>query len=342
MSNELTKKRYDAIDGLRTFSAIGILIMHVRANGNYAVGGVVFSNIIPSFANLVFLFMIISGFAMCCGYYAKIINNKITLGELYGKRFIKTWPFFALLCLIDFAVSPSVNSLYEIFANLTLCFGLLPNAKISVIGVGWFIGLAFVFYLIFPFFCYLISNKKRAWFSFAVALAFNLLCSDYFNIGRTNIMYSAVFFLAGGLIFIYRDKLQIIADKFRWLVFAGCIAFTVLYYFVDLSVPIMLVLFSLMLIYAIGDKKRIILSNPITKFLSGISMEIYLCHMVVFRVIEKLKLTHLFGTGVLSYIFTCVGTLAGAILFSLLAQKVLNILIKKIRELSSRKTMVKE
>lgn len=160
MSNELTKKRYDAIDGLRTFSAIGILIMHVRANGNYAVGGVVFSNIIPSFANLVFLFMIISGFAMCFGYYDKIINYELSVGQFYGKRFIKTWPFFALLCLIDFAVSPSVNSLYEIFANLTLCFGLLPNAKISVIGGGWFIGLAFVFYLIFPFFAILYQIKS--------------------------------------------------------------------------------------------------------------------------------------------------------------------------------------
>ena len=155
-------------------------------------------------------------------------------------------------------------------------------------------------------------------------------------------MYSAVFFLAGGLIFIYRDKLQIIADKFRWLVFAGCIAFTVLYYFVDLSVPIIIVLFSLILIYAIGDKKRHILSNPVTKFLSGISMEIYLCHMVIFRVIEKLKLSHLFDSDVLSYIFAGIGTLAGAILFSFIAQEVLNILIKKIRELSTRKMMVKE
>lgn len=330
-------KHYDAIDGLRAFSTIGIVIMHILLNGNYEVGGVIFSKIILSFNNLIFLFIIISGFAMCCGYYDKIINNEIYIGEFYGKRFIKTWPFFALLCLIDFAISPSVNSLYEVFANLTLCFGLLPNANISVIGVGWFIGLVFVFYLIFPFFCYLISNKIRAWVSFFAALAFNLFCSEYFHISRTNIMYSAVFFLLGGLIFIYRGKLQIIADKFRWLILAGCAACTVLYYFVDLSVPIMLVLFSLLLIYAIGSKKRLILSNRATKFLSSISMEIYLCHMLIFRIIEKLKLTHLFGEGVLSYILTCVGTLAGAVLFSLVAQRVLNVLIEKIREISNRK-----
>lgn len=342
MSEKLVKKHYDAIDGLRAFSAIGILLMHVLANSKYELSGFVFSSIIPSFTNLVFLFMIISGFAMCFGYYDKIINYELSVGQFYGKRFIKTWPFFALLCLIDLVVSPSVNSLYEIFANLTLCFGLLPHAGISVIGVGWFLGLVFVFYLIFPFFCYLLSNKKRAWFSFAVSLAFNLLCSDYFNITRSNIMYSAVFFLAGGLIYLYRDKLEMIADRFRLLVLAVGLALTVLYYFIGVNVPIMLAVFSVFLIYAIGTKKRKLLSNRVTKFLSGISMEIYLCHMVIFRIIDKVGLTHLFGAGIMSYIATCIGTIIGAILFSFIAQKALNYLIKKITDFSNSRKPIKE
>ena len=323
------KSHYDAIDGLRAFSALGIVIMHVLANGKYELGGFLFSSMIPSLTNLVFLFMIISGFAMCCGYYDKIINNELSIGQFYGKRILKILPFFALLCLIDFAISPSVNSLYEVFANLTLCFGLLPNANISVIGVGWFLGLVFVFYLIFPFFCYLISNKIRAWVSFFAALAFNLFCSEYFHINRTNIMYSAVFFLAGGLIFIYRGKLQIIADKFRWPVLVVGAALAVLYYIFGANVPIMLAVFAVFLIYAIGDKKRRILNNRVTRFLSGVSMEVYLCHMIIFRVIEKTGLTHLFGAEVLSYIFTCAGTILGAILFSFIAQKGLAFLIKK-------------
>lgn len=336
------KKHYDAIDGLRAFSAIGILIMHVLANGKYDLSGFVFSSIIPSFADLVFLFMIISGFAMCCGYYDKIISNELSVARFYSKRILKIWPFFALLCLIDLAVSPSINSLYEVFANFTLCFGLLPNANISVIGVGWFLGLVFVFYLMFPFFCYLLSNKKRAWFSFLVALAFNLFCSEYFQIGRSNIMYSAVFFLAGGLIFLYRDNLQAIADRFRWVILAVGLVMTVLYYTFGANIPLMLAIFAVFLIYAIGDKKRKILNNRITGFLSGISMEIYLCHMVIFRIIEKLRLTHLFGTGIISYIATCIVTIIGAVLFSFIAQKALNYLIKKITDFSNSKKQIKE
>ena len=328
-----TPKHYDAIDGLRAFSAIGIVLMHVLANGAYLLDGFVFDSLIPSFTNLVFLFMIISGFSMCCGYYDKVINNEITVGQFYSKRYAKIWPFFALLCILDLIISPSVNSLYEVFANLTLCFGLLPDANISVIGVGWFLGLVFVFYLIFPFFCYLLSSKKRAWFSFAVALAFNVFCSDYFGIGRNNFMYSAVFFLAGGLIFVYREQLTRVAEKYRWVVLGLCILLAIGYYVLGSSVVLLLVLFSTYLIYALGIEKKGVLQNPVTRFLSGISMEIYLSHMVIYRVIEKIGFVHLFGDGILSYVFTSVGTLAGVVVFATVAKKGL----KKLGDLKENK-----
>ena len=330
VKTELLKnsKRYDSIDGLRAFSAIGIVLMHVLANGNYSLDGFAFDRLIPSFTNLVFLFMIISAFLMCCGYYDRIINNEITVGEFYGKRYAKVWPFFALLCVLDLIASPSVNSLYEVFANLTLCFGLLPNAKISVIGVGWFLGLVFVFYLIFPFFCYLISDKRRAWFSFVVSLVFNLFCADYFGIERTNFMYSAVFFLIGGLIFIYREQLEKVVEKYRWIVLGLCVVMTVGYYVFNGTVVLMLILFSSYLIYALGNTKTSVLLNPITRFISGISMEIYLSHMVIYRVLEKIGVTHYFGDDIMSYMITSLGTLGGVIVFAMVVHKGLEKLSK--------------
>ena len=66
------KERYDNLDGLRSYAAIGIVMMHVLANSRYAVRGFLFiSRIIPSFTNITFLFMVISAFSMCCGYYEK-------------------------------------------------------------------------------------------------------------------------------------------------------------------------------------------------------------------------------------------------------------------------------
>ena len=98
--------------------------MHVLANGEYSIGGFVFERLIPSFTNLVFLFMMVSDFGMCCGYYQKIIDQKISVEDFYKKRYIKIWPYFTLLCALDFMMSPSKESLFEVFANLTLCQGL--------------------------------------------------------------------------------------------------------------------------------------------------------------------------------------------------------------------------
>ena len=177
--------RYEGIDGLKAYAIIGIALMHVLSNGKYEIGGFAFNQLIPSFTNLVFLFMMVSGFGMCCGYYQRIIDQKISVEDFYKKRYIKIWPYFALLCALDFVISPSKESLFEVFTNLTLCQGLLPNMNISVIGVSWTLAVIFVFYMLFPFFCFLIGNKKRAWGVAVVALMFNFSLSK--RTGRVRI-----------------------------------------------------------------------------------------------------------------------------------------------------------
>ena len=70
----------------------------------------------------------------------------------------------------------------------------------------------------------------------------------------------------------------------------------------------------------ISDTK--FLNNKITKFISGISMEIYLCHMMIFRVLEKLKITSILGNGWTQYFVTVILTLIGAIVFAIVVKKV--------------------
>lgn len=316
--------RYEGIDGLKAYAIIGIALMHVLANGEYGIGGFMFERLIPSFTNLVFLFMMVSGFGMCCGYYQKIIDQKISVEDFYKKRYIKIWPYFALLCALDFVISPSKESLFEVFANLTLCQGLLPNAKISVIGVSWTLAVIFVFYMLFPFFCFLIGNKKRAWGVAVVALVFNWLCSNYFNAGRTNIVYDAVYFIAGGLIFLYRKELAEFASKHKIIAGAILLIATVAYFALGGSTLTLLFFCVAALIYTLGCRTGGVLVNPVAKFLGGISFEIYLCHMVIHRVLEKLHLVHLFGNGLLAYIFTAVAVICGSVVFSVCAKWFLN------------------
>lgn len=316
-------ERYEGIDGLKAYAIIGIALMHVLANGEYELGGFVFDRMIPAFTNLVFLFMMVSGFGMCCGYYQKIVDRKISMEEFYSKRYIKIWPYFALLCALDFVISPSKNSMYEVFANLTLCQGLLPNANISVIGVSWTLAVIFVFYMLFPFFCFLLENKKKAWIVAVAALIFNFVSSNYFNAERKNIVYDAIYFIAGGLIFLYRKELADFASKHKVIAGAILLVATVAYFVLGSSTVTMLFFCVAALVYTIGCKVGG-MANPVAKFLGGICFEVYLCQMVVYRLLEKLHLVHLFGNGLLAYIFTAVAVVCGSVVFSVCAKWFLN------------------
>lgn len=60
------------------------------------------------------------------------------------------------------------------FANLTLCQGLLLNANISVIGVSWTLAVIFVFYMLFPL---IMSEEKKLNGTVIVTYRCNARCS---------------------------------------------------------------------------------------------------------------------------------------------------------------------
>ena len=332
---QMEQKHYGAIDGLRTIAAIGIVLMHIRANTAYEISGFLYHTVIPSFTNFVFLFMAVSAFGMCCGYYERMLQNRISMAEFYKKRFQKIIPFFAVLVFLDVAMSHSVSALYEGFADLTLLFGLLPEAgNISVIGVGWFLGLIFVFYLCFPFFCCLLENKRRAWLAFGISFVYNFVCSQYFEVGRNNILYSACFFLAGGLIYLYREKIEKMCrgGVQRWALLLLVVTAIIAYYLLDGTAMACLLVSSILLIYAVAGKGGL-LENAVTRFFSEISMEIYLSHMLVFRVVEKLHGTNLLGNGWGSYIVTAVLVIGGTVAFSWGMKRILAVVRNKGKEI---------
>lgn len=247
----MERKHYGAIDGLRTAACIGIVMMHMRANNQYALSGFIYDKVIASFTNFVFLFMVISAFGMCCGYYDRMLNSQISLEKFYAKRYSRILPFFTVLVLIDVVMSPSKGTLIEGLADITLLFGLFPN-NISVIGVGWFLGLIFAFYLIFPFYCVLIKNKRCAWLSFAISILLNYAFGFYFEIGRSNIVYSLPYLIAGGLIYLYRENLENLSRKYWWAALGGVVVCTVLYYVAGANTITMLMVSSMLLIYSLG------------------------------------------------------------------------------------------
>ncbi len=323
------KEWYDNLDGLRAISCLSIIAMHIKANADYNFG-IIDGQIVDSWTQFVPLFLIITGFGMFCGYYDKFQNGSIDLNTFYSKRYGKLLPFFITLILLDIVMDRSSAHVIEGITEATLVFGLLPNNQPEVIGVCWTLGVIFLFYMLFPFVVYLCWNKKRAWCTFAVSIVMSLFCSLYFFTdkfvvedfaARHNFLYCAPFFMGGGIMYLNRGEIKNFVQKFRWLWLVVCICLTALWYWIsgeivgiDVTMLKNLVLFMAWLMYAISVKSRV-LNNKKVKYLSGISLELYLAQMVIFRVIEKVHGLYLFGHGRISFIATVLMVIAGLIIY---------------------------
>ena len=171
-------------------------------------------------------------------------------------------------------------------------------------------------------------------------MIFNVICRIYFFDNnhvisgfdvRGNIIYSAMFFMLGGILFLYKNSIYEFCQKKKILIALLTVIIAGIYFYQGKSEPfIMLVLFGLLL-YSIASPNNTgkILSNKFTKFIGNISLEIYLCHMVFYRMIEKVHMNHLFGNKILSYIVTVIMTLACAIIFSCVVKYLLEKMMQK-------------
>lgn len=303
-AERVEKGKKNAIDWLRAIACIGIMSMHVKENLPYEIPGVLFNKIVSSFTDFVFLFMAISSFGLCCGYFQRFVDNNINWEYFYKRRFAKILPFFITMLLLDLCMSFSIDSLLQALVESTLFHGFIP-VEFTVIGVGWFLGVIFIFYLSFPFFCVLLKNKKTGWIAFAIALGLNLICKYHFDLDRGNFAFSFCFFIIGGLIYLYKENIERMK---LWQCLIVLVLSIVLYYLKTNSITRVLLTASI-LTFAVSLNLRSI--RPII-FISSISMEIYLCHMVIFRALEKTHFFEAFGGGILQYLITCLLVFLGA------------------------------
>lgn len=359
MSGIGPRKTYSSFDGLRGYAAIGILLMHYLINMNPGVIEAlkasqpwVYGQLIPFFTKLVFLFFVLSAFSLCCGYFARFSPRTMENGRrgsdfdaetFYRRRYARIWPFFALLVVVEAVVTHSLEGGYEAFADLTLAFNFLPNPYISVIGIGWFVGLIFVFYMIFPWFVFLLQSRRRAWLAMGASVILHIILVRYFltdtfcvasqiATARNNIVFSFPFFMAGGLLYLYRDYFLLRQAWMRGLLLVAACGATLLQ--TSPWRPIILgeetwwvlVVVVLWVAYGISGglawKGFKVLDNPVARFLGGISMEFYLCHMMVLRVIEKFHPDRFIHNPHALYWTCCVLGGAVSIVFSYVVAKI--------------------
>jgi len=315
-SGQNKRNTYSGFNYLRVFACLSIVLMHVQSNLELSLPhNILFDNIIPFSANFVLLFMMVSSFCMCCGYYYQFKDGNINITAFYRKRFLRLFPFFAALVILDilFAfVSKDLNTItascFEGFADMTLLFNLIPNNGIEVIGVGWFIGVIAVFNIFFPFFTYLIHSKSSTVLSVLISVALYFAGLLYFMpvkgspFENDTFLKVAPYFMSGGAIYVSKERIvYLFRSNCRRIILGVVVVLsTILFYiFPEYRFPL-----SNMLLYSTWIILAIILnhSNKVISFLSSISMELYLCHMLSFRIVEKAHVDRIVDNGVLCYL----------------------------------------
>ena len=133
-------------------------------------------------------------------------------------------------------------------------------------------------------------------------------------------------------LYLYREKVK---SFNRWIIGAAAIAVVIFYFAISDSVYS---LFAIYVIFAMGgialsgSVSRTIFQNRAVRFLASISMEIYLCHMFVYRVVEKMHLLHITGNEILNYVSVCIATICGAIVMSLVLKKIITFAGNKLQK----------
>lgn len=321
--------RYNSLNGLRALGAFSIVAVHVLKMTYQPPFTGAFQYIsIGEWA--VEMFFIVSAFAMCCGYYQKIKNNSISINDFYSKRYKRILPFWIIMLLLGLASKPSCDYLLQFVIEAPLTFNLCFYPNISLLSVGWFLGMVFTFYIIFPFFVFLIWTKKRAWLTLGASLILSLTSSHYYDtieaagplhiVGLSIIVFSPRFVI-GGLLYLYKDKIikffESMTSNLQICTRIGLLCLILIsFHLMTLHSFIVNAFNVLFVLYAISFVRYPILDNKITKIISDLSMEIYLSHMFIFRTLEKFNCIHLIDNYTLNYLVVFCLVFSGAFIFS--------------------------
>lgn len=330
------KEQYKGLTGLKAVSIILIVLMHVAWNGNYNINGFAFNVIIKNLSVFVELFFIISAFGMCCGYYNKFKKNEINLNEFYKRRYKKILPFFAFVVICDLLASGITGkNILESFLDICLILGFLPNNTVEIVGVGWTLGVIFAFYILFPFFVFMIWTKKRAWFSLVITLIIRFFGEAYLGLSDAtvngNILSWLYLFVLGGILFLYKDEMVKIYKKRIYLLVIFFISLFMLECWIYnqgyhiFAAKVVIISFIVLIVYSIVETNDL-MGNKLFVFIGGYCYEIYLIHMMVFRILEKIHVIHLFDNELVSYIFAYIITIILSLLLSIFVRKMINII----------------
>ena len=159
----------------------------------------------------------------------------------------------------------------------------------------------------------------------------------YFDVDKYihNIVAWFPYFSIGMIVYLYRLEIEKNLFNFRYIIWLFTISLLVINYInpfdlnKNLAELFILILDSFLLVSAVVSN-NIILSNKVSKYISNISFEIYLTHMMFIKFFCKIKFDSLFKGDIYNVIAMIVLVLFSTIAISFLIKKVL----KKIKSVN--------
>lgn len=153
-----------------------------------------------------------------------------------------------------------------------------------------------------------------------------------------NFLFLSVYFVIGGVLYLYKDYIQEKVSRIpTFVVLLATAVITMVWYFIPANEFSLFftvktsILFAIWVIFAISQPMKL-LENSVTKTLSQVSLEVYLSHMMIFRVVEKFGIAYRINNGNIAYIVVLSLTIIITIVFALIAKRVIDICFRRLKK----------
>lgn len=209
MNSDKPAPRHEVLDAARAGAALWVLMAHITL-----VGGM-FVTFVSQGGLAVDCFIFISGFLMMTLLYRDAPMTRSTIGSFYIRRFFRLAPaFYVALVLytgarefyvseahrvsVHFGHGDAVPGLGDdvqwpsVMLNVLFLHGIWPQEAYKILGPAWSLSLEVQFYLVAPFFAWLLRHRPFA--ALAAAFVMNALGNVLFGIhGREGVLAQYLF-----------------------------------------------------------------------------------------------------------------------------------------------------
>lgn len=175
-----------------------------------------------------------------------------------------------------------------------------------------------------------------------------MLCKKVFleNLPASHIFIQWMcYFVAGGIIYLYRNNILRFNQCYKWVRWVFIAVGLYLTLCLNSAWGILLATvknlfgFALILIGAISER-NVVLSNKFVDRVSDISLELYLSHVFIFRVIQKLGIMNMIQHPTISYVVAVLLTFACSVVFTMAFRRCGLALSKIINHILQRESKV--